>query len=75
MLLSDAVVVAMLSLIGTAIGSFGGILSSQKMVKYRLSKLEEKVDKHNHLVERVAALELKNKVSEHRIEKLELKAS
>lgn len=73
--LSDAVVVAMLSLIGTAIGSFGGILSSQKMVKYRLSKLEEKVDKHNHLVERVAALELKNKVSEHRIEKLELKAS
>ncbi len=74
-MLSEGIIVAFLSLIGTAIGSFGGILSSQKMVKYRLSKLEEKVDKHNHLVERVAALELKNKVCEHRIEKLELKCS
>lgn len=74
-MLSEGIIVAFLSLIGTAIGSFGGILSSQKMVKYRLSKLEEKVDKHNHLVERVGALELKNKVCEHRIEKLELKCS
>lgn len=72
-LLSEAVTVAILSLLGTAIGTFGGIISSQKMVKYRLSKLEEKVDKHNHLVERVTGLELRNKVSEHRIEKLEAK--
>ncbi len=75
MLLSDAVTVALLSLIGTAVGTFGGILSSQKMVKYRLTKLEEKVDKHNNLVERVTGLELRNKVCEHRIEKLELKSS
>ncbi len=75
MLLSDAVTVALLSLIGTAVGTFGGILSSQKMVKYRLTKLEEKMDKHNNLVERVTGLELRNKVCEHRIEKLELKNS
>lgn len=75
MILSEAVIVALLSLIGTAVGTFGGILSSQKMVKYRLNKLEEKVDKHNHLVERVTSLELRNKVCEHRIEKLELKCS
>lgn len=75
MLLSEGIVIALLSLIGTAVGSFGGILSSQKMVKYRLSKLEEKVDKHNHLVERVTALELRNKVCEHRIEKLETRAA
>lgn len=75
MLLSEAVTVALLSLIGTAIGSFGGILSSQKMVKYRLTKLEEKMDKHNNLVERVAGLELRNKVCEHRIEKLEVKCA
>lgn len=75
MLLSEAVLVALLSLVGTAVGTFGGIVSSQKMVKYRLTKLEEKVDKHNHLVERVTALELRNKVCEHRIEKLELKCS
>lgn len=72
---SEAVTIALLSLIGTAIGSFGGIISSQRMVKYRLSKLEEKVDLHNHLVERVTSLELRNKVCEHRIEKLELKCA
>ena len=40
-----------------------------------LSKLEEKVDKHNNLVERMSTLELRNKVCEHRIENLEKKAS
>jgi len=74
MILSEAVIVALLSLAGTALGTFGGIISSQKMVKYRLTKLEEKVDKHNHLVERVTSLELRNKVCEHRIENLESRA-
>ena len=74
MILSEAVIVALLSLARTALGTFGGIISSQKMVKYRLTKLEEKVDKHNHLVERVTSLELRNKVCEHRIENLESRA-
>ncbi len=69
--MNDAVIVALLSLAGTAIGSFGGILSTQKLVKYRISQLEKKVDRYNFLSERVAELEIKNKVNEHRIEKLE----
>ncbi len=72
---SEGVIIALLGIIGSAVGSFGGVLSSQKMVKYRLSKLEEKVDKHNNLVERMSTLELRNKVCEHRIENLEKKAS
>ncbi|MBQ7896995.1 MAG: hypothetical protein IJ323_01085 [Clostridia bacterium] len=74
-MLSEGVIIALLGIIGSAVGSFGGVLSSQKMVKYRLSKLEEKVDKHNNLVERMSTLELRNKVCEHRIENLEKKAS
>lgn len=74
-MLSEGVIIAVLGIIGSAIGSFGGVVSSQKMVKYRLSKLEEKVDKHNNLVERMSTLELRNKVCEHRIENLEKKAS
>jgi hypothetical protein len=70
--MNDAVAVALLSLIGTAIGSFGGILSTQRLVKYRLEQLEGKVDKYNNVSERVAELEIKNKVCEHRLEKLEL---
>ena len=69
--MTDAVTVAILSLVGTALGSFGGILSTQKLVKYRLSLLEKKVDRYNDLSERLAELEIKNKVNEHRIEKLE----
>ena len=70
-MITEAVTVAILSLIGTAIGSFGGILSTQRLVKYRLEQLEKKVDVCNTLSERLAELEIKNKVCEHRIEKLE----
>lgn len=69
--MSDAVVVAFLSLIGTAVGSFGGVLSTQKLVKYRLAQLENKVDKHNHVIDRLSQLEIRNRVCEHRIEDLE----
>ena len=74
-MLSEGIIIAVLGIIGSALGSFGGVISSQKMVKYRLGKLEEKVDKHNNLVERMTAIELRNKVCEHRIDDLEKKAS
>lgn len=74
-MLSEGVIIALIGILGSALGSFGGVLSSQKMVKYRLTKLEEKVDKHNNLVERMSTLELRNKVCEHRIENLEKKVS
>lgn len=69
--MSDSIIVAVLSLLGTAVGSFGGVVTTQKLVKYRLSLLEKKVDRYNDLAERIAELEIKNKVNEHRIEKLE----
>ena len=75
MMFSEGVIIAVIGLIGSAVGSFGGVISSQKMVKYRLTKLEEKVDKHNNIVERMSTLELRNKVCEHRIENLEKKVS
>ena len=70
-MMSDSIIVAVLSLLGTAVGSFGGVVTTQKLVKYRLSLLEKKVDRYNDLAERIAELEIKNKVNEHRIEKLE----
>lgn len=51
------VVVALLSLVGTFIGTIGGILATQKLVTYRLQKLEEKVDKHNNLIDRMYKIE------------------
>lgn len=51
------VLVALLSLLGTAIGSIAGIMAANKLTNYRISKLEEKVNKHNNLVERMTIAE------------------
>lgn len=55
--MTDAVIVALLSLAGTLAGSLGGVLAANRLVTYRLSQLEQKVNKHNNLVERMAVAE------------------
>ncbi len=49
--------VALLGLAGTLAGSFLGVLASQKLTNFRLQALEEKVNKHNNIVERTYKLE------------------
>ena len=61
------VIIALFSLVGTAMGTFGGI----KLTNYRIEQLEKKVDKHNNLIERTAVIENKIKVHSHRIDNLE----
>lgn len=78
----ETIVVAGLSLIGTLAGTFGGILTSNKLTGYRIEQLEKKMEKHydttNTLVDRVYRLEESNKlldekmsVANHRISDLE----
>lgn len=43
--MSDIVLVALLSLIGTITGSFAGILVANKLSNYRIEQLEKKVEK------------------------------
>lgn len=76
--MSEVVVVAILSLIGTLIGSLCGILTANKLTNYRIEQLEKKVEKHNHVIERVyklekfeAVIEEEFKDANKRIEKLE----
>ena len=65
--MSDTVVVAAFSLTGTVIGSLMGILTANKLVNYRLKKLEEKVQAHNNLIERTYKLEGRMSEAEHNI--------
>lgn len=51
------IIVAGLSLLGTFIGTLGGILTSTKLTSYRIEQLEKKVEKHNSVVERTSILE------------------
>ncbi|MCE5344139.1 MAG: hypothetical protein LLF96_11240 [Eubacteriales bacterium] len=55
--MSDGVLVALLSLLGTLAGTLGGILISNRLVNYRLEQLEKKVDKHNAVIERMYCAE------------------
>lgn len=76
--MSEAIIVALLSLAGTLMGSLFGILAANKLVVYRIEQLEKKVEKHNNVLERVYVLEKDDavikedlKVVNHRIEDLE----
>lgn len=69
--MSEAVIVGILSLIGTLGGAFGGILTSNKLTIYRISELEKKVDKHNNFGQRIPVIEEQIKVINHRVNDLE----
>ena len=66
--MSDAVIVAVLSLLGTLGGTFGGILTSNKLTNYRIEQLEKKVEKHNSVIERVYNIEKHEAVMQEEIE-------
>lgn len=76
--MTDAIIVALIGLAGSAIGSLSGILISNKLTNYRIEQLEKKVEKHNQVIDRVYKLEAHEgiideeiKVANHRIEDLE----
>ena len=78
--MSDTVIVALISLVGTLGGTFGGILTSSKLTNFRLEQLDQRVNKQNNLIERTYKLEEdirlheeKIKVANHRIDDLEEK--
>lgn len=78
--MSETIIVALLSLAGTLLGSLFGIMAANKLVVYRIEQLEKKVEKHNNVVERVfslekheAVMEEEIKVANHRIDDLENK--
>lgn len=68
--MSDAVLVALISGVCTLLGSCGGVLASQSLTQYRLKKLEEKVEKHNKVVERTFRLEGRMDEAEHELHDL-----
>ena len=71
--MSDTVMVAILSLGGTLAGTFGGIMTSNRLTGYRIEQLEKKVEKHNNIIERVFRLEDNDKLLEVEINNLKEK--
>ncbi len=76
--MTEAIIVAVLGLVGTLAGSYFANRKSTALIAYRLEQLEQKVSKHNNLVERtykleehLAVVDESIKVANHRIADLE----
>ncbi|MBQ5823210.1 MAG: hypothetical protein IIW48_00210 [Clostridia bacterium] len=61
------IITALVTLIGSLGGTFGGIIVSSKLTNYRIEQLEKKVEKHNQLIDRVYKLERADEVEEEKI--------
>lgn len=76
--MATQIIISLISFLGSALATFGGIFASSKLTAYRIEQLEKKQDKHNAVIERTYRLEEavklqdeKIKVANHRIENLE----
>ena len=55
--MDPTVIVALISFLGTILGTYAGVLTGSKLTEYRIKQLESKVAKHNEVVERTFKLE------------------
>lgn len=69
--MSDTILVAVISLLGTLVGSYWSNRKSSALIAYRIDQLEEKVNKHNSLIERTYQLESEQAVMEQQIHNVE----
>ena len=76
--MSAEIFTAAISLVGTLVGTLGGIALSSNLTNYRIEQLEKKVEKHNNLITRTykleqdfAVMDERVRVASHRIEDLE----
>ena len=68
--MENEIAVAICSLVGMLVGSLAGIMTANRLTNYRIEQLEEKVKKHNNLVERMIIVEQSTKSAHHRIDGL-----
>ena len=68
--MSDTVLVALIGLAGSGLGAFAGVVASAKLTNFRIQQLEDKVNKHNNMIERTYALEGRMTEAEHDIRDL-----
>lgn len=57
--MTESVIIAIISLLGTLVGSYSGTRYSHKLMEYRIERLEEKLEMCNKLLERVSVVEAK----------------
>lgn len=66
--MSETIIVGIISLVGT----FCGVLTSNKLTNFRIEKLEKKMETQNDILERIYKLEGKVIEIQHNIQDLKL---
>ena len=57
--MATEIIISLITLLGSALGTFGGIFVNSKLTAYRIEQLEKKQDKHNDLITRMTVVEAK----------------
>lgn len=55
--MTESVIVALITAIGALVGTWLANRKTQTLIAYRLDRVEEKLEKHNHFDERINQLE------------------
>lgn len=55
--MTESIIIAIITVCGTALSAFFGVIVASKMTNFRLLALEEKVKLHNNAMSRILALE------------------
>ena len=76
--MNTEIIVALIASGGGLLGSLDGVIASSKLTTYRIQQLENKVEKHNTVIERTykleeteAVMQEQIRVANHRIADLE----
>jgi len=72
---NSTVIVALISFVGTLVGTAGGIIASGKLTEYRLEQLEKKVDAHSKASARLPLIEERIGSLSRRVQSLERRHS
>ena len=68
--MSERIIVALIGVLGTFAGSYFTNRKSMALIMYRLEQLEEKVNKHNNLIDRMYKAETNIEVIQEEVNNL-----
>lgn len=70
-MMETEVLVSLITLCGSALGTFAGIAVNSKLTNFRIEQLEKKVNKHNNVIERTGKLEERVGALDYRLKEIE----
>ena len=65
--MNETIIVAILSLVGTCVGSVVAVITANNLMTYKIEELTKQVEKHNAVIERTFVIEKRLDVIDEKI--------